>query len=320
MTTGGQSEDFENSKSEIKRPAGNGSGGPAPQNGASSFSLARRGNGPRTVQGKERSKRNALKHGIFSKVVVLPGESQAEFDSLLNGLRDDFEPVGTFEGGLVETLAVTQWRQRRLLIAEAAEIQAGMQSIEWDEKERWRVEASRIDQVQHNGGLVREIANPEALERCLELLQELKDAIERNDFDQESDESILTILYGYCNDVHWQGKLFDSYVLWSKGQMVPEQGEFSPKELARNFLAELADERKRLERYKKERITVQSNRMKLESLRRNVPDSPRLDHLLRYGASLERTFDRTLSQLERAQRMRLGQQVPPPINVNVSRS
>ncbi len=49
---------------------------------------AQNSGGPRTQQGKERSKHNALKYGIFSKVVVLKGESQAEFEDLLNGLRN----------------------------------------------------------------------------------------------------------------------------------------------------------------------------------------------------------------------------------------
>ena len=40
--------------------------------------------------------------------------------------------------------------------------------------------------------------------------------------------------------------------------------------------------------------------------------------LLRYEGSLERQFDRTLTQLERAQRTRLGQPVPPPVKVELS--
>ena len=77
----------------------------------------RRSGGPRTALGKNRSKYNARTHGIFSKVVVLDGESQAEFDAQLGGLREHFRPVGAFEDGLVEILAVTRWRQRRLLVA-----------------------------------------------------------------------------------------------------------------------------------------------------------------------------------------------------------
>ena len=47
-------------------------------------------------------------------------------------------------------------------------------------------------------------------------------------------------------------------------------------------------------------------KQKLEELCRNVPEAPRLDRLLRYEASLERAFDRTLNQLERLQRMRFA--------------
>ena len=61
-----------------------------------------------------------------------------------------------------------------------------------------------------------------------------------------------------------------------------------------------------------------ASREKAESRTRVVPEESRLDRLLRYSASLERDFDRTLSQLERLQRMRKGQPVPPTLNVNVS--
>src|ERR1700686_1019502 len=40
--------------------------------------------GPRTPHGKQRSKFNARKHGIFSKSVLLHDESRAEYDALLN--------------------------------------------------------------------------------------------------------------------------------------------------------------------------------------------------------------------------------------------
>jgi hypothetical protein len=54
------------------------------------------------------------------------------------------------------------------------------------------------------------------------------------------------------------------------------------------------------------------------------PDGPRtltqVDRLLRYEASLEGAFDRTSTQLERLQRMRLGQPVSSPINLDISSS
>jgi hypothetical protein len=43
-----------------------------------------------------------------------------------------------------------------------------------------------------------------------------------------------------------------------------------------------------------------------------------LDRLVRYESSLERAFDRTLTQLERAQRIRRGQPLPPQLDVKIS--
>lgn len=277
--------------------------------------LTRRGTGPRTKLGKERSKHNAFKHGIFSKIVVLKGESQVQFDALLNGLCEDFQPVGTFQKGLVEILAVTRWCQRRALVAQLAEIQAGMDSIEWDEKERQRVEVDNVT-IDWNSGLIRKIANPEVLQRCLHLLTELRRRSELKDFEPEKDEEALRVLYGYSENFNCGRALLDSYQRCSEA-VDPEE---SPQddECRKNFLGELAKEIERLERYRDERASIESNRMKLEALRRSVPDSPQLDRLLRYSASLERTFDRTLSQLERAQRMRQGQPATPRINLDVS--
>jgi hypothetical protein len=51
---------------------------------------------------------------------------------------------------------------------------------------------------------------------------------------------------------------------------------------------------------------------------RSVPDAMQMDRLLRYGTSLDPEIDRTLKQLERRQRLRLCQPLPPSIEVNVS--
>jgi hypothetical protein len=77
----------------------------------------RRASGPRSPEGKQRSKHNALKHGIFSEIILLKGESGSKLDSLLNGLPNDRWPEGALEEILVEKLATLQWRSRRFLIA-----------------------------------------------------------------------------------------------------------------------------------------------------------------------------------------------------------
>ena len=87
-----------------------------------SASVERGATGPRTPQGKERSKHNAIKHGIFSNLPFLDGESKAQFDSLLNGLREDLKPEGTLEEVLVQILAMLFWRYRRCIVAQGTHL------------------------------------------------------------------------------------------------------------------------------------------------------------------------------------------------------
>jgi hypothetical protein len=87
-----------------------------------------------------------------------------------------------------------------------------------------------------------------------------------------------------------------------------------------DFLEELKRQIDLLENYKENQPEFEAPKKALDAISRNVPDGPQLDRLLRYEASLERALDRTLSQIERLQRMRLGHPVTPPIHLNVSSS
>ena len=289
-----------------------------------SISVARGATGPRTQRGKRNSRHNALKHGIFSQVVLLDDERRNEFDSLLSGLRNDLEPVGALEEVLVEKLASLLWRHRRLIVAEGAEIRKGREFLEWDERRRQDDEMSKFLTYElESRGLIRKKANPIVLETCLSLLTVLEALIEKQGFDEAIDKKLLTRLYGNTPSADELESLLDSYSRWLKnalfaGSTGKENGLKSPEECKNKFLEELNEEIERLQDYQKERAQIESSRMKVESLSRNVPGAPQLDRLLRYETTLEKAFDRTLNQLERLQRIRKGQTLPPTLNVNVS--
>lgn len=65
---------------------------------------------------------NAAKHGILSRHAVLPHEDKAEFQALLSALIDEYSPTSPTEMHLVEEMACTMWRKRRVLQAEYADI------------------------------------------------------------------------------------------------------------------------------------------------------------------------------------------------------
>ena len=72
-----------------------------------------RSRGPKTPGGKARSAKNATRHGLLAKTVVLPDESEESFEKLLQFHIDRFGPLDDIEFGLVEEMASSYWRMRR---------------------------------------------------------------------------------------------------------------------------------------------------------------------------------------------------------------
>lgn len=61
---------------------------------------------------------NAVKHGILSRLAVLPHEDADEFADLVAALMEEHSPAGMTERHLVEELAAIIWRKRRVLVAD----------------------------------------------------------------------------------------------------------------------------------------------------------------------------------------------------------
>lgn len=78
--------------------------------------------GPITAGGKAIASLNATKHGLLSGRLFVGDEDPQEFEVLLHRLSESLRPVGAIEETLVERVAITIWRQRRLVTAESARI------------------------------------------------------------------------------------------------------------------------------------------------------------------------------------------------------
>jgi len=79
---------------------------------------AQKSTGPRTDAGKQRSKLNALRHGLTGHTIVLPTEDHSAYQRHTHGLFDHFHPAGALEQQLVQTLADTSWRLNRVAALE----------------------------------------------------------------------------------------------------------------------------------------------------------------------------------------------------------
>lgn len=84
--------------------------------------------GPTTAEGKAIASRNAQSHGLLCARMFLDDEDPAAFQALCADLCSSLNPVGAVEAALVERIAVTLWRQRRLVQSEAASLNLARQS------------------------------------------------------------------------------------------------------------------------------------------------------------------------------------------------
>ena len=75
--------------------------------------------GPRTDAGKQRSSLNALSHGLTAETAVLPSEDPAAYQQHCRQFLDEHQPATPTETHLVQELADTSWRLKRIPLLEA---------------------------------------------------------------------------------------------------------------------------------------------------------------------------------------------------------
>src|SRR5437868_2830320 len=80
--------------------------------------------GPQTASGKALVAKNAIKHGIFAAIPVLPDEDPNEWNEHRVGVLEALGAVGTLERNLAERAALLFWRLARLARYETAVITA----------------------------------------------------------------------------------------------------------------------------------------------------------------------------------------------------
>ena len=73
-----------------------------------------RSGGPKTLEGKVASSRNAVKTGTYSAQIALSSEEEADFKAFEDEFMSDFEPIGVVESSMVHELAVLAWKKLRL--------------------------------------------------------------------------------------------------------------------------------------------------------------------------------------------------------------
>jgi hypothetical protein len=181
---------------------------------------AKSSTGPRTGRGKRNAKFNAMTLGLFAKHVVIPVcdgyKPEREFQSLLDGLHQEFQPVGLYEEWLVVKIAECMWRLRRATRFESGSVR---QSAIWDDRTSWedRLENQRSRELNLEIWALeraeKELRDSGSLSqnnyaRVLPLVEEKRKRVQserlvEKDFDREEFLACITdrrvSLQSYCN-------------------------------------------------------------------------------------------------------------------------
>jgi len=309
---------------------------------------ALRSTGPKTARGKRTVARNAIKHGLLAlEVVITAGdgkESLEQFHGLVERLCEYYEPLGVVEESLVQTIAVCWWRKARVIRAENGEI-------------RKRLDTRAVDRALRDSdkaNLVLAVANMElgffsrenladkiplmdqwvAMQRGQTTLRThhaglkyLRALLERAKTEMASDGYISKQTRGtiFCEFGFWD-YLFALQCMHAGPPAATAEngssGVVDDKEAEKKRAAVVAFIDHQLERintfkdYAVEREGVTGD---AEARAFSLPPADATDKLLRYEAHLDRQLYRAMDQLERLQRQRRGENVPPPLNINLGR-
>jgi hypothetical protein len=132
--------------------------------------------GPKTREGKAAVRLNALKHGLLSQEILLPGEDEEALRELGEHLRNELQPAGELENLLVDRIISAYWRLRRL-----GRVETGLFAWELygELAERARQEArthekTGLDQVMENTGLPTVILNQRKHKEALSEAKEME--------------------------------------------------------------------------------------------------------------------------------------------------
>jgi hypothetical protein len=100
--------------------------------------------GPKTPEGKAAVRMNALKHGLLSQEILLPGEDEEALRELGERLRNELQRAGELENLLVDRIISAYWRLRRL-----GRVETGI--FAWERSEELAERAEREAQRYESG-------------------------------------------------------------------------------------------------------------------------------------------------------------------------
>ncbi len=123
---------------------------------------AKKSTGPRTGEGKQRARVNAVKHGMTARVALLPEENFPEFKVRMVGIFEHLRPKSPLEAALAERVAYSFVRSERASRAQTARLNRKAQTGAQEEADRTEQEVRELTQMLFRPPVGRTAAHPYA--------------------------------------------------------------------------------------------------------------------------------------------------------------
>lgn len=90
---------------------------------------AQKSTGPRTEEGKKKSRLNAFKHGLTGQLDIMTGDMREAHDTFIARIVDSLKPADALEEQLAHSIAESYWRMNRVSTIENALLAEGDWSL-----------------------------------------------------------------------------------------------------------------------------------------------------------------------------------------------
>lgn len=289
---------------------------------------ASKSTGPKSESGKKIACRNSLKHGLLAKEIVIDtgdgAENQDDFNRLLTDLHRHFNPQGTLEEMLVEKIVVAYWRLRRAHRYEVGLLRKDMDNaiVDFFEPDSFGLEPKNkseneieeeISQMQ--SGIKDWRAFKQRLRKMYKEGDDL-DATYSDDFgdiwdvlhDKVSEEDSYVVE----QDLLYEPKKLREYLNqrgWSDADIWQAH-----LDICDEYITSCYQSVRALEKDKQ----ITRNALQIQMKLNSIPQGKELERLLKYEGTIEKQFYKAINQLERLQRLRHGDIVAAPLDIEVN--
>jgi len=265
---------------------------------------AKKSTGPKTPRGKDYSRRNALKHGLFVSHITdfeALHEDPRAFQALMNGLWDQYQPIGRAEELEVERIALCCWRLKRSWRYENAVNLAARRDFVRRELDYQEPYCKQRDNEEHAV--------------LLELENAKKEIEETGEVSVERKQRIFAIMPGF--EVVWSGLEKIAQKRVDEPDVSKTFRKLSPQ--WRSWVVAMHIVSAAIACLQPMSARRWTNELETAVGQHAIANTEVVDKILRYEAMAERSLSRALDRLERLQRRRMGEALPPPMRVQLTR-